>query len=33
MPIFQGKIDKKLFAATLEHDEGGRENSPGWARA
>ena len=33
VPIFQGKIDKKLFAATLQHDEGGAEDSPSWARA
>ena len=34
VPIFQGKIDKKLFAATVQHDEGtAEESSAGWARA
>lgn len=33
VPIFQGRIDKKLFAATVKHDERSTEAPPGWARA
>lgn len=33
VPIFQGKIDKRLFAETLKQDERTTEQPPGWARA
>jgi hypothetical protein len=33
VPIFQGKIDKRLFAATVKQDESSAEQPPGWARA
>ena len=33
VPIFQGKIDKRLFAETLKQDERTTEQPPGWVRA
>lgn len=33
VPIFQGKIDKRLFAATVKQDERSTGQPPGWARA
>jgi len=33
VPIFQGKIDKKLFAATVAYEERSTEAPAGWARA
>jgi hypothetical protein len=33
VPIFQGKIDKRLFAATVKQDEQGSEPQEAWGRA
>jgi len=33
VPIFQGKIDKSLFAQTVQQHESSAESPPGWARA
>ena len=33
VPIFQGKIDKRLFAETVKHDERTSEQPQAWARA
>jgi hypothetical protein len=33
VPIFQGKIDKRLFAETVKHEERATEPPAGWARA
>lgn len=33
VPIFQGKIDKRLFAETVKQDERTSEQPQAWARA
>ncbi|HYI35330.1 MAG TPA: hypothetical protein VEX39_01890 [Thermoleophilaceae bacterium] len=33
VPIFQGKIDKSLFAKTMEQQEEATGPPPGWVRA
>ncbi len=33
VPIFQGKIDKRLFAETVKYDERTSEQPQVWARA